>query len=377
MGFTKTNQIFFIDDASRKDSNINDLKIYLRCNSSIDSLCNIPLIMNLLLWCVKEGMDIKKNYQVSLIQQYITAITKKGNASASLDNLSQPNDQVIKNLAQFAFIAIQEDCCAFTVDEILELCKDQFQVSLHRLGSLNKMCELGLLNRLFYEAQNEIFEIFHFNHMTIQNYLAAYYITSLPDYELLELLHNTFWKIHYFNVWIMYVGITRGKNPAFKLFLSGNQTFETSGVSIKIPSDKINYFRYQLYCMEEADGHLDNTLLSHIDLQDQKLSHNHLRTLVALLSRSTNKQWKSLNLSNCKIDNQGCEVLCEIFHSSIELKFETIDISYNSFYLEYFSAICYLLKFCHVKNLIFSVDALYDTATTNLINNFIAMLKEI
>ena len=63
-----------------------------------------------------------------------------------------------------------------------------------------------------------IMESFHFLHYSIQEYLAAYHIASLSDDKLLSLLEETFWNIRYFNTWIMYVGLTEGKQFIFTPF---------------------------------------------------------------------------------------------------------------------------------------------------------------
>ena len=377
IGFTKNNQITFIDNALKGlNSKIKYLKDYLQSNSLIDNLCNIPLIMNLLLHFVEdyeEGISNIQRTQTSLIQKYLMIITKKNNISY-LSDLPHPYDQVIKDLSQFAFIAVQEDQLTFTVGEILELCNNNFQVYWHRLGILNKIYKLGLLNKISFPAKGDCYEIFNFNHLTIQEYLAAYYLSSLPDSELLKLLHGTFWTIRYFNVWIMYVGITEGNSSVFKDFLS-SQLFGDSQISLRTPSNKIDFCLNQLHCLKEANGNLNDTLLGQdIDLKHQKLSHNHLHTLVALLSRSLNKQWKNFDLSDCGIDSQGCTILHEMFDLSTELNFETVDVSYNNFHLKSFCTICSAL---HTKKLVFSIDTLYDTAIMNVINDFTAMLEEL
>jgi len=61
---------------------------------------------------------------------------------------------------------------------------------------------------------------FHFLHFAIQEYLAAYHITSLSNNNQIKLLKRTFWEAHYYNTWIMYVEITGGEQFAWKhLFL--------------------------------------------------------------------------------------------------------------------------------------------------------------
>ena len=365
LGFTKNNQFNFIDKTLKgSDFKINHLKDYLYSNPIIDNLCCIPLIMNLLFWFIEEEIKI---VQTELIQKYIMTIIKKKRITHFTD-LPHPYNQVIEDLSQFAFIAVQKDQFTFTMDEILEF--NCFQGDWHNVAFLKIMRDLGLFNVI---VQDVCCKAFYFSHVTIQEYLAAYYISSLPDGELLKLLYDIFWTIHFFNAWIMYIGITGGKRSVLKLFLTGNELFKTLSMSLKMPSSKIEYCLYQLHCLKEADGVLDDTLLGqNIKLKQQKLSHDHLHTLAALLSRSTNKQWKIFNLSCCDIDNQGLTILSQL---STKLKIDTVDISYNNFHCESFFRMCHMFKSWNTKKLVVSVDTLYDTKTMKEINNFIALLK--
>ena len=348
LGFTKNNHFNFIDTAlGDLDSQISDFKYYLHSNPLINKLCNIPLIMNMLLWFVVDEEQINNfpKTQTSLIQKYVMMITKK--------NLHHPYDQVITKLSQFAFVAVQEDQLTFTVDEIVKLCEKNFQVYWGGPDFLSSMLKLGLLSTISY------WEICFFNNVKIQEYLTAYYISSLPDNELLKLLNGSFWNICYLNVWMLYIDISEGKSPVFKRFLSAGQP---SGMSVKTIS---------------TSGNHGNKLLGlNIDLRHHKLSHDHLKTLTMLLLTSTNRQWKNLNLANCDIDSQGCAVLCKRLCPSTAIEFEVVDISFNNFHWESFYMISNMLKTWLTKRLIISVDTLYDTATMNEINSFTDLLEE-
>ena len=61
----------------------------------------------------------------------------------------------------------------------------------------------------------------NFLHLSLQEYLAAYYITHLPPHEELLILHENFLNEAYNNTFLFYFGLTQGQRPAFKYFLSG------------------------------------------------------------------------------------------------------------------------------------------------------------
>ena len=59
---------------------------------------------------------------------------------------------------------------------------------------------------------------YNFLHKSIQEYMAAHYIASLPPSTLSNLLCTKFWDSSYLNMWIMYVGITKGEQKNSNIF---------------------------------------------------------------------------------------------------------------------------------------------------------------
>ena len=165
LGFIKSSQISFIDNVLKgSSSKTNFLNNYMQSNPIINSLCNIPLIMNILLQFVEGGNEDIPKAQTKVIHKYIMKITKTTIITDPIELcVSHLYDQMIKDLSQFAFVAMQEDRLTFTVNEILELCGNHFQDHWHRISFLSTVLELGLLNRIPFEAQeNSCCKIFSF-----------------------------------------------------------------------------------------------------------------------------------------------------------------------------------------------------------------------
>ena len=189
--------------------------------------------MSILLCLTKEGIDTLPKTQTILykkfIQMTITHFLKKENLlpSTSISNftdLPHPYDQVIKELSQFAFLALQKDQLVFTLAELKAECPHLTPDNWDGLGLLKQT--------QYFKAQDGCdHESFHFLHYSIQEYMAAYYIASLSDDKLLSLLEETFWNVHYFDTWIMYVGMTEGKHHTYFHLLSLWQLF-TSDQSV-------------------------------------------------------------------------------------------------------------------------------------------------
>ena len=384
LGFTEKDQKDFIHSALHgQNDKIKELNEYLVANQHLNLLCNIPMNMSILLCLTKEGIDTLPKTQTILyknfIQMTITHFLNKGNLlpTTSITNftdLPHPYDQAIKELSQFAFFALQKDQLVFTLAELKAECP---HLTPHNWDGL------GLLKcTQYFKAQDGCdHKSFHFLHYSIQEYMAAYYIATLSDDELLKLLQDTFWNVHYFNTWIMYVGITGGKHFIFAHFLSGyyllvsRWLFTPKSLSKKLLSDKIKCLQL-LRCSAEADCEILSSVESVfvgqiIDLSNNNLSVNDIYTLAVSLLRSPNKEWEMLNLSRCNIDDRGCNIFCEIFYSqSVKLKVKKVDISYNNIQWESLSKLCKILKLWQTKDLFISVDALYDNAQINVINSF-------
>lgn len=105
----------------------------------------------------------------------------------------------------------------FTKEEIEEALPDTNPVNWYKLGLLKTAQYSVTKDGLYLTCKS-----YHFLHFSIQEYLAAYHIASLPDDDVLNLLRDTFWDLHYYNTWKMYVGITKGKQFSFQHFLCGN-----------------------------------------------------------------------------------------------------------------------------------------------------------
>ena len=180
---------------------------------------------------------------------------------------------------------------------------------------------------------------YNFLHKSIQEYIAAYHIASLPPGVLSNLLNKTFWDSKYFNIWIMYVGITEGDQKKFKQFLSGNPfkvfTPNPSKISNEILNDKIKCL-HLLWCAAEAQETkflycIQNMFEDNvIDLSNKTLSQTDIKTLAVLLLNLPGGPW-TLNLSRCNINNKHCKVLFDTFTSqTVTTDIQMVNISFNN-----------------------------------------------
>ena len=208
---------------------------------------------------------------------------------------------------------------------------------------------------------------FHFLHFSIQEYLAAYYITLQPYRFQVDLLRDTFWDIHYFNTWIMYVDITGGKNEAWKHFISGNslmlltKMFRSSEISKNILNDKIKSL-YLFQCFAEI-GNKDLAFKDKIiDLSNQTLLPKDISTICFLLSRSVNKHWLKLDLSYCNIGDIGSDILCKklLGNNRDIVSIDKVDLSHNKLQVHSILELLDVVRVWHTTETIIYEDCLID-----------------
>ena len=383
LGFSIEDRLGFIQNALKgQNDKIKGLKGFLQSNPSLNALCCIPLNMSILLCLTTEGIDALPKTQTNLYEKFILMTIihffKKDKiilpAIISFDDLPHPYDQVVKELSRFAFLALQKDQLVFTLAEVKAEYPNLTPANWYGLGLLK--------SAQYFKAQDGCdHESVHFLHYSIQEYMAAYYIASLSGKKLLSLLEETFWNVHYFNTWVLYVGITGGKKFEFTHFLSGNYFqiwswwFETQSISSAILNDKIKCL-HLLRCSAEANHEMLSSVETIfqeeiIDLSNQFLSVNGVRILANLLLKLPCKKWKKLDLSGCSITDEGCNLLWELFlPNNMALKIATVDISDNNFHWDSLSKLCIIFRHWKVNKLIMSIEALYDSAAMNIVKCF-------
>ncbi|XP_065918725.1 NACHT, LRR and PYD domains-containing protein 14-like [Dysidea avara] len=329
LGFAEEDRIKFINDALKDEHKIKELEKFLTSTPFINTLCYIPLYMSILLCLIEGGVRTLPKTQTNLLKKFIVMTIvhflnkTKGESITeitSLDELPATYNQAVKELSHFAFIALQEDKLVFTKAEVNKACPN--------LTPSNNWYILGLLIPVqYFKPQDSCHHniSFHFLHLSIQEYLAAYHITYLSSDKRLTLLQDTFLDVHYANVWVMYFGIKGSNDGAFKQFICDSrfqstvinwfQTIKNKQKAINIKStilnDKIKCL-HLLHCLTESE---DCEVLSSVvsifrgkcfDLSNQSLSYNDMYTLAVVLKKlQPNEQWDKLDLSRCNIDGKS------------------------------------------------------------------------
>ena len=223
LGFTETEREHYIKQAlPDQPHKIKELTQYLYQQPSIDSICFIPFNMVILLYLYKLGIALPKN-STELYHHFICSticrhLSKCGNPLTcnitDLIDLPEPYNKIIQQLSKLSLEALNINKLTFTLHEITAACPDITAIpgAINAFGLLQATQHFGLYAKSI---------TLNFTHFTIQEFLAAHYISHLPPKEELEITKATFWSNMHFNMFSIYISLTKGQRPSFKEFLSG------------------------------------------------------------------------------------------------------------------------------------------------------------
>ncbi len=369
LGFSEEDQQHFIEHSLKDQPHkISELKQYLKCHSTISNLCFIPFNMTILLFLYKdkEERPLPTNstglYNLFICLTICRHLRVKCKVTLDeevehLNKFPQPYSDIINQLSRFAFKALGNNQLVFTLAEIKKECPD-----------IDKAINgFGLLQVVEYAGRTSKSLSFNFIHLSIQEFLAAHHVTTLPPSKELSILQKNFWNNPvYFNMFDIYVALTNGQRPSFKRFLQQPSLMEkfkklftgredSVGVSKQLLNDKIKCLRMYRGFQEAGDVTMcksieDATKLDkqQIDLSNTGLSPSDLECLTIFLTCSSHKEWKELNLFNCHIQDHGLQILQRGLRSS-DVTITALVLSDNDLTAVSSSAISDLTISCRVK----------------------------
>jgi len=220
LGFTKPEREHYIKEAMEgQPMKIDELKQYLQDHPTISSLCFVPFNMVVLVYLYKMGIPLPESsakfYDYFILQTIYRDLTKRGHHLQSnitkLTDLPEPCNKLVRQLSKFSLEALNDNKLIFTIDEIKAACPDITTIP----GAINGFGLLQAVEHFGYAGKTITF---NFLHLSIQEYLAAHYITNLPPDEELRIIKDKFWSDIHFNMFSIYITLTKGQRPSFKHF---------------------------------------------------------------------------------------------------------------------------------------------------------------
>jgi len=302
LGFTETEREQYIKQSlAKQPQKVEGLIQYLQDHIIINSMCFVPFNMTVLLFLVKNGHPLPKS-STELCSHFICLticrhIAKYGqpltNTITDLNSLPEPYSKIVQQLAKLSLDALNSNRLVFTSDEIKRISPDILTTSrtINGFGLMQAVQHFGLTGKTM---------TFNFLHVTIQEYLAAYYvITYLKPNEELNLLQDKFWNSLHANMFFIYVTLTKGQRPSFKCFLSGGDGKTIiSNEFLGCPLKRLRLFR----CFHEAGDERMYKSIEQAAIFDEKvvfgtiLSATDIGCVSLFLTSSSHKQWERLNL---------------------------------------------------------------------------------
>ena len=335
LGFTETERQHYIKQALKSQPHkIKELTQYLHQQPSVDSICFIPFNMVILLYLYKLGVPLPKNstelyrhFICSTVCRHISKLALGNRFTHNITDLSDlpdPYSRIIKQLSKLALEALGSNKLIFTLDEITAACPDDADIP----GAINGF---GLLQAVQHFSLYGKTMTLNFIHFTVQEFLAAYYLSQLPLNEELEVIKLNFWNDIHFNMFSMYTSLTKGQRPSFKEFLSdGNKAVSIADKFLEDQLKCIHLYR----CFNEAGDHTMCKTIEQatvFESREIKLGHTTISSDMESISlflasgSLNNKPWEWVSLSSCHIQDKGLNILyrglrhCDVIINQVAL----------------------------------------------------------
>ena len=356
LGFTETEREHYIKQALRdQPHNIEELTQYLHQQPSVDSICFIPFNMVVLVYLYKLGIALPKNstelyrhFICSAICRHLSKFAKPLTHNITdLTDLPEPYSRIIQQLSKLSLEALNNNKLIFTLHELTAACPDIAAIpgAINGFGLLQAVQHFGLYAKTM---------TLNFIHFTIQEFLAAHYVAHLPPNEELKVIEANFWRENHFNMFSIYISLTKGQRSSFKTFLSGGN--EAIAIADKFLKDRLKCLRLYKCFNEAKDYKMCQTIeraqifkSKVIDLRRTTLTASDMECISLFLTSSFNKEWKKLNLSYCHIQDKGLNILYRGLRHSNDVTIDELRLDYNGLTSQSSSLISELTVKCKVK----------------------------
>ena len=368
LGLAKEERDEYISKACDSDDDTKDLKKYLKQQPTINGLCYIPLYLAILLYLFKQSRlpksltEMNKYFIIHTVYRHLTKyrIPIHDDVADEMTDLPIFKDYLVE-ISALAFKGLQNDRLVFKNTEL------KFDI----VSELETKNGFGLLQAVQHYPKAGVGKTISFNflHFTMQEFLAAYYVTTFPSEKQSLILKQTFWEDRYGYMWMMYVGLVGVENNHFTEFIS-NGKYKNSKRGLKITNAITRDKRKQLHvfqCYMEARISMEELPIAIASMfKNGKINFNkttllsyHTSTLASFMS-TTSVRWKILQLKNCKLDDAAMNIL-ELFVVDNQEKvesFETVDLSENL--SSPWSVYCAIIKYCKTGKLTLYADTEYE-----------------
>ena len=358
LGFTEAEREHYIKESMKdQPQKIVELTQYLQAHLTISSLCFVPFNLVVLAYLYKQGFTLPRNsaelYNYFICLTVCRHLAKHGHRLqgniTKLTDLPEPYNKIIQQLSKLSLEALNDDKLIFTFEEIKEACPDITSIP----GAINGC---GLLQAVEHFGFIGTTTTINFLHFSVQEYLAAHHIANLPADEELKIIEEKFWSDLHFNMFSIYVSLTKGQRPSFKHFLcDGNKAI---AISDKFLNNRLQCLRLYRCFHEAGDVDICKTIErsvtfsdNKIDLMDTSLTASDVECVTVFLTSSSHKEWVWLKLSGCYIQDHGLHILHRGLLHCRNITIDQLLLNYNGLTTQSSSLISDITVKCKVKGL--------------------------
>ena len=286
---------------------------YLKQQPVINGLCSVPLHLTILSYLFEQGSlpetltEMNESFILHTIYRHLKRYSLTPSSPIyKLVNVPKPVLNIVYNLSELAFKGLQENKLVFTFDEIKQICPCIDEI----VGAINGFGLLQVVEHYPHKGAGTT-KSFNFLHYTMQEFLAALHVSTLPSEQQSSLMERSFWDIYCSLMWVMFVGIVGIESDIFSNFLSKEEVFKRkSQVRIQIPyyleNDKRKLLHvFQCFIEARSNEKLPDVISDMFNdgkvcLSGVKLFPHHILALTTFISNSF-MQYHTLDLSWCML----------------------------------------------------------------------------
>ena len=334
LGFTDDSKKEYIHKELKDDPNkAKCLLSYLDNHSDINKACYMPIIMSIMV-CISKECDELPTNQSEVYEHFVTSVMSRylqTKGVLSVDKLPVKHRAYFQQLTEFAFKTMESDKVMFSNMDI-EKFSHAFALSSMELSGLG----LFKATEQFSLKKKKNVMWYNFLHLSIHEFLAAFYIKSLELSEQFKLLKQKFFAQHYLNVWILFVGLQQNFTYNFYQLSAYSHMCGVSNAA----KDEMKLILQQLYLFHFSEiqdiniNNIEGTFRflccksSEDNLQGDRMQENIIETFDSLCLLPFTSNWTKLFVSLCSVANDDQQV--EIYL----LDKNTQDISYHQIVAE-------------------------------------------
>ena len=371
LGLAKKERDQYITEVLSDSEKIKFQK-YLKEQPIINDYCYVPLHLVILLYLYqrdslpKSLTEMNKSFIFHKVVRHLKGLGKA--SIEKFEDLQSVYPDVMKPLCYLAFTGLQNDCLVFSMNEI------PFEVNseLFKNG-------FGLLqpSQYYFKEKGAAFReegtTYNFLHFTLQEFLAAYYVSMLPVEEQYSHMEDTFWKDRFAYMWVMYVGIVGVNNHQFVQFISGGKTYKSKAglrITDTIQKDKrkrLHVFQCYMEAKSKAEiPRLISSMFSNGEVKFTKTSlHPHHVSFLTFFmsSQSTVVPWKTLELESSSLNEIAMNILEQFVTDNKEkiAALEYVNLIGNS--VSPWGVYCALINDCQVETLTLCASDMHNHVT--------------